>query len=462
MTDTTTNQPERGTTAEEAQQPPQGTLEHLDPHALALETNVRDDAALDADFVASVKEHGVMNPIVAVRGSDGVVRVRAGQRRTLAARESGLATIPVYVRQVADGDEQAQVVERVAEQIVENDQRQALTDAQRVRGIQQMLDAGVPVTKVAKTLSISRDIVKSAATAAGSAAAMEALNAGQLSLAEAAALTEFNDDPDAVARLLEVAGTGWFEHKVAEIRNQRESDKAYAQAAEQFAAQGYTVLDQYPRYGDTSRVELRYLRTPDGAATTDEAITDPAHWAVYLSEDTAYADKETGELIDGDDIDWHCRFNGSGESDEGMRHPNSVTERVVFEPEWFCIDYAAAGLELCDILAKRAQAIARENAGGAGNDDDQDAETRAAAQAEAERRERRKVIALNKLGDAAQQVRRQFIAEKLLICVGDPCKGGDPLVVSVVWPRSGPCAWGGGGGAGVKVERPQRSEDERP
>ena len=78
MTDTTTNQTERGTTAEEAQQPPQGTLEHLDPHALALETNVRDDAALDADFVASVKEHGVMNPIVAVRGDDGVVRVRNG------------------------------------------------------------------------------------------------------------------------------------------------------------------------------------------------------------------------------------------------------------------------------------------------------------------------------------------------------------------------------------------------
>ena len=67
----------------------------------------------------------------------------------------------------------------------------------------------------------------------------------------------------------------------------------------------------------------------------------------------------------------------------------------------------------CDILAKRAQAIAHENGGGAGNDD-QDAETRAAAQAEAERRERRKVIALNKLGDAAQQVRRQFIADKLL------------------------------------------------
>ena len=95
MTDTTTNQTERGTTAEEAQQPPQGTLEHLDPHALALETNVRDDAALDADFVASVKEHGVMNPIVAVRGADGVVRVRRsathpGRARVRAGHHPGL------------------------------------------------------------------------------------------------------------------------------------------------------------------------------------------------------------------------------------------------------------------------------------------------------------------------------------------------------------------------------------
>src|SRR3954465_12038431 len=28
----------------------------------------------------------------------------------------------------------------------------------------------------------------------------------------------------------------------------------------------------------------------------------------------------------------------------------------------------------------------------------------------------------------------------LLICVGDPRKGWDPLVVCLVWPRSGPCA----------------------
>ena len=51
-------------------------------HDLVLDVNVRDDAALAPEFVARVKEHGVLIPIAAVRGQDGVVRVRARQRRT--------------------------------------------------------------------------------------------------------------------------------------------------------------------------------------------------------------------------------------------------------------------------------------------------------------------------------------------------------------------------------------------
>jgi hypothetical protein len=49
-----------------------------------------------------------------------------------------------------------------------------------------------------------------------------------------------------------------------------------------------------------------------------------------------------------------------------------------------------------------------------------------------------------------------------LICVGDPRKGGSrlsSLVLAWSLPRAG---WAGGGRCGVKVERPQRSEDERP
>lgn len=55
------------------------------------------------------------------RARYGNVLVRAGQRRTLAAREAGTTTIPVYI---VDADEAT--VERIIQQMVENDQREAL------------------------------------------------------------------------------------------------------------------------------------------------------------------------------------------------------------------------------------------------------------------------------------------------------------------------------------------------
>ena len=80
--------------------------------------------------------------------------VRDGQRRTLAARQAGLAAIPVYVLSTAGAalDAKTADAERIAQQIVTNDQRTALTDAQRAKGINQMLLAGISAGKVARIL----------------------------------------------------------------------------------------------------------------------------------------------------------------------------------------------------------------------------------------------------------------------------------------------------------------------
>ena len=123
MTNTIAIEAEQST----SEHPALGVIEHIDPHSLVLDTNVRDEAALGVRFVASIKEHGVLTPIAAVRDRDGQLRVRSGQRRTLAAREAGLASVPVYVRTATAGeDDKAELVERVSEQIVENDQRAQL------------------------------------------------------------------------------------------------------------------------------------------------------------------------------------------------------------------------------------------------------------------------------------------------------------------------------------------------
>lgn len=185
-----------------------GTLEHLDPTLLDIGDNVRDDAGLSKAFIANIAENGVLVPITAVRDPERteVIRVRNGQRRTLAAREVGLTSVPVYVLPSTASDASQETIDRIVHQIVTNDQKRDLTDAQRARGIQQMIDAGLSVAKVAKRLSVGKDAVKAAHTAARSATAMDALASGQLSLTEAAAITEFEDIPGAVDRLMRSAG----------------------------------------------------------------------------------------------------------------------------------------------------------------------------------------------------------------------------------------------------------------
>ena len=58
--------------------------------------------------------------------------------------------MPVFVLPRRPPTPAAETIDRIVHQIVTNDQKQDLTDAQRARGIQQMIDAGLSVTKVAK------------------------------------------------------------------------------------------------------------------------------------------------------------------------------------------------------------------------------------------------------------------------------------------------------------------------
>lgn len=53
-----------------------GTIEHLDPSTLNVETNVRAEVTLDKQFTDSITANGVIVPIVGWRDSDGAVHVR--------------------------------------------------------------------------------------------------------------------------------------------------------------------------------------------------------------------------------------------------------------------------------------------------------------------------------------------------------------------------------------------------
>jgi ParB family chromosome partitioning protein len=58
---------------------------NIDPRQLLVGINIRHDNRIDSDFLASIKELGVIVPIAAVRTANGELRVRHGHRRTQAA-----------------------------------------------------------------------------------------------------------------------------------------------------------------------------------------------------------------------------------------------------------------------------------------------------------------------------------------------------------------------------------------
>lgn len=122
-----------------------------DPTTLTIDINVRKDASLKPEFIASIKELGVLEPVIAHRKDDGTVHVLMGQRRTLGAVEAGRQSIPVMI--VAIPEE----AERIVTQIVENIQRTELTEADAYH---QLSLIGVSAAKIAKQTGRTRTAVE--------------------------------------------------------------------------------------------------------------------------------------------------------------------------------------------------------------------------------------------------------------------------------------------------------------
>ncbi len=423
-----------------------GSFDHVDPAALVIGANVRDELDLEEDFVDSVRQHGVLAPVTVVRDGDARLLVRDGQRRTLAARAAGLELIPVYVIPTGTDDSVRGEVERVVQQIVANDQHVALSDAQRARGIQQVLDAGVPVAKTARLLSKPRAVIAAAAEAGKSDAAMAALSSGQLTLEQAAAVAEFADDDAAVAELI-AAPAGRFEHLLAQLRRARETERVLAAAADDYRGRGFEVLDTAPRSTDPACVPLYSLRDAAGRTPGDEVVTDPRYWVVLLEEEEQYFDA-SGEPVDEEDIDHTTRWDHHAAAAEGMRHYSSVTAAWVAAPTWYCTDYQAVGLTpswprqtpppapLPDAAGEAPEAagdpVEADIDAGDDGDDEADSDDDQTPLVES----RRTTMALNRLGEAAAEVRRRWISTHLLSGKKPP-KGAAVFCASMLVAESG-------------------------
>ena len=90
-----------------------------------------DDAALGT-LTASIREHGVIQPVLVTETLDGFQLV-AGERRVRAAKAAGLDHVPAVVRQLADR-------EQLELALVENLQREDLDPVESARAYRALID----------------------------------------------------------------------------------------------------------------------------------------------------------------------------------------------------------------------------------------------------------------------------------------------------------------------------------
>lgn len=245
-----TDQPHPETPTAEAAPAAAGVdLVHVSAADVVIENNVRTAADLDPAFLASVKQHGVLLPTIGYRNADGAVVVRDGQMRVLAAREAAV-TVPVFVTARDDS-----TAKRIAEQLVANERRTALTDGDRLAAYRQLEIEGLSVTAIARETGTKRDTVKQTLAVAKSEAATRAVTDSALTLDDALLFAEFQDDPEAIAELqgcVEDGDTDDLPFVAESIRQDRQSKADMARITGEWEAKGVRVVTSEDDYTSLS------------------------------------------------------------------------------------------------------------------------------------------------------------------------------------------------------------------
>lgn len=114
------------------------------------------DAESLSELAESIKQHGIISPLVVSDIGNGRYRIIAGERRWRASKLAGLEAVPVIVKEYSE--------EQLSEiSLVENLQRENLNPLEEAYGYKRLMDSfGLTQEQVAKKVSKSRSAVANA------------------------------------------------------------------------------------------------------------------------------------------------------------------------------------------------------------------------------------------------------------------------------------------------------------
>ena len=224
-------------------------LDRLKPNRLQPRTGFDEERLLE--LAASIRLHGVVQPLVVAAQSDGDYTIVAGERRWRAARHAGLAEVPVVLREVTDDRGMLETA------LVENIQRadlNALDEAEAYRRLQELSGVsqeelasrvGKARTTVANSLRLLKlpeeiqDLLRGGRLTAGQARPLLAIDdtKRQLQLAHRAAERGLS------ARALEAEAGAARGKSPKRVRPRKEQDADTAAAAEQLTRHLQTKVE---------------------------------------------------------------------------------------------------------------------------------------------------------------------------------------------------------------------------
>lgn len=209
---------------------------------IPAEDNLRHADPTDPEILAmaiSMKEVGVLEPLLVEPHpfEDRSFRLKAGERRFVAAGVAGLAGVPCLIKTV---DEKT----RTSIFVVENVHREPLGPIELATGLKQMADEGLSQREIEFRSGVSQGHVSKLLSLLKLPAHVKAaVNAGTMSQEDALALAKL---PATVIKDLCPKGTIPSDFVIRHAAFKAETDRKIARAVEAAKKAGHTIVDEAP------------------------------------------------------------------------------------------------------------------------------------------------------------------------------------------------------------------------
>lgn len=305
----------------------------VNPEYLQAGENVRRDLRAGKGFLETVRAHGVVKDIDVYVTLTGLV-VLDGHRRLDAALALHLESVPVRVVRVDDE------AERIASQLMVNDEAEHCNSAERADAIQQLVLLGVPAQDLRRRGIRGEEVAAARAVASAPQAVRQAaVERPQIDLVGLGHLAELAtdalEDSPVVAKAVAdaIERPDQVEHIVARARAEAEEERILADKRAELEAQGIRAIEdarEWSLYDKGQRLDS--LVDDHGEVLTEATHSScPGHVAVVYPAVTWEGDqrKVTGTRV----TLWCTDWRAHGHRNRWARNTSGATSGPMEEEQ---------------------------------------------------------------------------------------------------------------------------------